>query len=236
MNITRLPVIFLAFSALSLPCSATPEGQTIYTAKHKETAEKLAVQQDELQADTSDLIMGETNEEVIDLLKKCRHAMNDAVDLLENYNTGGPTLAAQSAVIELIYLAAKARMSMPGGGAGGKLPKFGENGMKPGSEALMNMLRQLLGMDSESQSMQQGDSEGEGQGQGQGEGQNGRGNKPGKGADGKSDMASSQQKGVSSPDTAAESRSVPKSTGMSADDMPSEFRKALDAYNRTLQK
>lgn len=145
MNITRLPVIFLAFSALSLPCSATPEGQTIYTAKHKETAEKLAVQQDELQADTSDLIMGETNEEVIDLLKKCRHAMNDAVDLLENYNTGGPTLAAQSDVIELIYLAAKARMSMPGGGAGGKLPKFGENGMKPGSEALMNMLRQLLG-------------------------------------------------------------------------------------------
>ena len=152
MNITRLPVIFLAFSALSLPCSATPEGQTIYTAKHKETAEKLAVQQDELQADTSDLIMGETNEEVIDLLKKCRHAMNDAVDLLENYNTGGPTLAAQSDV------------------------------------------------------------------------------------DGKSDMASSQEKGVSSPDTAAESRSVPKSTGMSADDMPSEFRKALDAYNRTLQK
>ena len=199
MNITRLPVIFLAFSALSLPCSATPEGQTIYTAKHKETAEKLAVQQDELQADTSDLIMGETNEEVIDLLKKCRHAMNDAVDLLENYNTGGPTLAAQSDVIELIYLAAKARMSMPGGGAGGKLPKFGENGMKPGSEALMNMLRQLLGMDSESQSMQQGDSEGEGQGQGQGEGQNGRGNKPGKGADGKSDMGFQPRHGGGKP-------------------------------------
>ena len=236
MNTARLPVIFLAFSALSLPCPAAPEGQTIYTAKHKETAEKLAVQQDELQADTSDLIMGETNEEVIDLLKKCRHAMNDAVDLLENYNTGGPTLAAQSDVIELIYLAAKARMSMPGGGAGGKLPKLGENGMKPGSEALMNMLRQLLGMDSESQSMQQGDSEGEGQGQGQGEGQNGRGNKPGKGADGKSDMASSQEKGNSSPATAVESPSVPKSPRLSAAHKPAEFRKALDAYNRTLQK
>ena len=236
MNTVRLPVILLALSTFSLPCLATPEGQTIYTAKHKETAEKLAVQQDELQADTSDLIMGETNEEVVDLLKKCRHAMNDAVDLLENYNTGGPTLAAQSDVIELIYLAAKARMSMPGGGAGGKLPKFGENGMKPGSEALMNMLRQLLGMDSESQSMQQGESEGEGTGEGQGEGQNNRGNKPGKGADGKSDMASSQERGASNPDPAVESRSVPKSTGMSADDMPAEFRKALDAYNRTLQK
>ncbi|MFR1411944.1 MAG: hypothetical protein ACLSUW_06370 [Akkermansia sp.] len=48
-------------------------------------------------------------------------------------------------------------------------------------------------------------------------------------------MASSQDKGVSNPDTAAETRSVPKSTGMSADDMPSN-RKALDAYNKTLQK
>ena len=35
--------------------------------------------------------------------------MNDAVDLLEVYNTGGQTLAAQSDVIELIYQAAKAR-------------------------------------------------------------------------------------------------------------------------------
>lgn len=49
-------------------------------------------------------------------------------------------------------------------------------------------------------------------------------------------MASTQEKGVSNPDMATETRSVPKSTGMSADDMPSEFRKALDAYNKTLQK
>lgn len=55
---------------------------------------QAAGQQDELQADTSDLILGETNENVVDLLKKCRHAMNDAVDLLEVYNTGGQTLAA----------------------------------------------------------------------------------------------------------------------------------------------
>ncbi len=37
--------------------------------------------------------------------------MNDAVDLLEVYNTGGQTLAAQSDVIELIYQAAKAKMT-----------------------------------------------------------------------------------------------------------------------------
>ena len=49
-------------------------------------------------------------------------------------------------------------------------------------------------------------------------------------------MTSAQDKGVSNPDMTAETRSVPKSTGISADDMPSEFRKALDAYNKTLQK
>lgn len=215
MNTVNLPVLILA---LSLPCAAAPE----YSAKHKETASKLAGQQDELQADTSDLILGETNGEVVELLKKCRHAMNDAVDLLEVYNTGGQTLAAQSDVIELIYQAAKAKMT----GAGGQ--------PKPGGQALMDMLRQLLGMDSDSQAAEE--QEGEGEGEGRSGSQRGKGNSSGHGADGKSNMASTQEKGVSNPDMATETRSVPKSTGMSADDMPSEFRKALEAYNKTLQK
>ena len=203
MNTANFPAMILA---LSLPCAAAPAPAPEYSAKHRETASKLAVQQDELQADTSDLILGETNEEV--------------VDLLEVYNTGGQTLAAQSDVIELIYQAAKAKMT----GADGR--------PKPGGRALMDMLRQLLGMDSDSQSAEQQ----EGNGKGQEGSQRGSGNNPGRGANGKSNMASSQGKGVSNPDTAAETRSVPKSTGMSADDMPSEFRKALDAYNKTLQK
>ena len=96
----------------------------------------------------------------------------------------------------------------------------------------MDMLRQLLGMDHDAQSaeLQEGDEKGQ-------EGsQKGSGNNSGRGTNGKSNMASSQDKGVSNPDTAVETRSVPKSTGMSADDMPSEFRKALDAYNKTLQR
>lgn len=221
MNTVNLPAMILA---LSLPCAAAPDSAPEYSAKHKETAAKLAGQQDELQADTSDLIMGETNEEVVELLKKCRHAMNDAVDLLEIYNTGGQTLAAQSEVIELIYQAAKAKMSNAGGEP------------KPGGQALMDMLRQLLGMDSDSQAMEQQEGDGEGQGKGENGSQKGKGNNPGHGADGKSNMASTQEKGVSNPDMATETRSVPKSTGMSADDMPAEFRKALDAYNKTLQK
>lgn len=221
MNTVNLPAMILA---LSLPCAAAADSTPEYSPKHKETASKLAGQQDELQADTSDLIMGETNEQVVELLKKCRHAMNDAVDLLEIYNTGGQTLAAQSDVIELIYQAAKAKMSNAGGEP------------KPGGEALMDMLRQLLGMDSESQSTEQQEGDGEGQGEGENGSQNGKGNNPGHGADGKSNMLSTQEKGVSNPDMATETRSVPKSTGMSADDMPAEFRKALDAYNKTLQK
>lgn len=219
MNTSIIPVMMLG---LSLPCAAVPELRQEYSAKHMETATRLAGQQDELQADTSDLIMGETNEEVVELLKKCRHAMNDAVDLLEVYDTGGKTLAAQSDVIELIYLAAKKKM----------------HGSKPGAMALMDMLRQLLGMDESSmeQGEQEGKENGEGKGQGDGSSKDGKGNNPGKGADGKSNMQSTQEKGVSNPDMAAESRSVPKSTGMSPDDMPSEFRKALDAYNKTLQK
>ena len=205
MNTANFPAMILA---LSLPCAAAPAPAPEYSAKHKETASKLAVQQDELQADTSDLILGETNEEVVELLKKCRHAMNDAVDLLEVYNTGGQTLAAQSDVIELIY--------QP----------------KPGGRALMDMLRQLLGMDHDAQSAEQQ----EGDEKGQEGSQKGSGNNSGRGTNGKSNMASSQDKGVSNPDTAVETRSVPKSTGMSADDMPSEFRKALDAYNKTLQR
>lgn len=218
MNTANFPAMILA---LSLPCAAAPAPAPEYSAKHKETASKLAVQQDELQADTSDLILGETNEEVVELLKKCRHAMNDAVDLLEVYNTGGQTLAAQSDVIELIYQAAKAKMT----GADGQ--------PKPGGRALMDMLRQLLGMDHDAQSAEQQEG---GDEKGQEGSQKGSGNNSGRGTNGKSNMASSQDKGVSNPDTAVETRSVPKSTGMFADDMPSEFRKALDAYNKTLQR
>lgn len=194
MNTANFPAMILA---LSLPCAAAPAPAPEYSAKHKETASKLAVQQDELQADTSDLILGETNEEVVELLKKCRHAMNDAVDLLEVYNTGGQTLAAQSDVIELIYQAAKAKMT----GADGQ--------PKPGGRALMDMLRQLLGMDHDAQSAEQQ----EGDEKGQEGSQKGSGNNSGRGTNGKSNMASSRIKGVSNPDTAVETRSVPKSTG-----------------------
>ena len=217
MKHVHFPAMILV---LSLPCAAAPDSTPEYSARHKETAAKLAIQQDELQADTSDLLLGETNEEVVELLKKCRHSMNDAVELLAVYNTGGQTLAAQSDVIELIYQAAKAKMT----GADGQ--------PKPGGQALMDMMRQLLGMDSNVQSEERQ----EGNGKEQEDSQRDNGKNPGRGANGKSHMASERNKGVSHPDMATESRSVPKSAGMSADDMPSEFRKALDAYNKTLQK
>ncbi len=218
MNTASFSTMILA---LSLTCAAEQPRSPEYSARHKEAASKLAAQQDELQADTSDLILGETNQNVVELLRKCRNSMNDAVDLLEVYNTGGQTLAAQSDVIELIYQAARVKMTRPDGQP------------KPGGRALMDMLRQLLGMDSDAEPA--GQQEGDGK-KGQAGSQKGSGKSPGRGADGKSNMASAQEKGVSNPDMATETRSVPKSTGISPDDMPSEFRKALDAYNKTLQK
>lgn len=64
---------------------------------------------------------------------------------------------------------------------------------KPGGRALMDMLRQLLGMDHDAQSAEQQEGDEKGQ-----EGSlKGSGNNSGRGTNGKSNMASSQDKGVS---------------------------------------
>ncbi len=206
------------------PAEQTPQ----YSEKHKDTSEDLAELQDELQADASDLIMDETKKETVELLKKCRKAMNDAVDNLEVYNTGGQTLAAQSDVIELIYQASKSKMQ-------------GQNGQpKPGSKAMMDMLRQMLGMNQDGQEGEQQEGEGEGEGE-EGDSKEKKkgekpGKKPGEGGDGKSNMAANQERGTSDPNAVTESRTVPKSAGVGSADMPTEFQEAIEAYNRTLQK
>ncbi len=227
MKITSLLISsLLALPALSADAPTDNVAPAQYSEKHKDISADLAELQDELQADASDLIMDETKKETVDLLKKCRKAMNDAIDNLELYNTGGETLAAQSDVIELIYQASKSKMQ----GADGK--------PKPGSKGMMDMLRQMLGMDSsgedqEGGEQQNGDGEGDSKQQGK---KKETGKKPGQGADGKSNMAANQERGISDPDTMKENRTVPKSTGIGTQDMPSEFREALEAYNKTLQK
>jgi hypothetical protein len=169
----------------------------------------LAREQDELQADTMDIISEQTDRNVIALLEQCRHAMNDAVDELEANRTGGPAIAAQTEVIELIYQAA---LRMNGGDN-----RQEENA---GTSTLMDMIRQMLGLETDSVHKKTSPSSSPGAGTGS-SGTSPEGNTP---------MPDDDQAPVH------KTRSVPKSTGSGVADMPEEFRKALDAYNKTLQE
>lgn len=229
MNIAYISFVLIPCTLLTAYADASNENS--YSEEHKAIALELAEQQDELQADTSEIILGETNPKVVELLKKCRVSMNDAINLLENYDTGGKTLAAQSEVIELIYQAAKTKNSSP--------PGEKQNKPKDGSDAMMDMLRQLLGMDAsemEEQAAEAADAE-EGESESQ-DSQNRQKSGPtsGKGITGESNKANQTEKGVSDPNIATESRSVPKSSGIVPSELPKEFREAIEAYNKTLQK
>ncbi len=170
---------------------------------------ELTIEQDELQADAMDIISEQTGLDVIKLLEQCRHAMNDAVDELEASRTGGATIAAQTEVIELIYQAAR-RMN----------GEDGEQGAQSGASTLMDMMRQMLGIEAEDVHKKTASSSSSGTGTGSsGAPESGEETAPG-----------------NAPATIHKSRTVPKSTGSGAADMPEEFRKALDAYNKTLQE
>lgn len=165
----------------------------------------LADEQDELQADVMDIVSEQTDRETITLLEQCRHAMNDAVDELEGGRTGNVAIAAQTEVIELIYQAASRMNSGSQSGSG--------------STTLMNMIRQMLGMEADSTHKETSPYSSPGSGTG-GAGSSTPDNLP----DEKSDQTPIHK-----------TRTVPKSTGSGATDMPEEFRRALDAYNKTLQ-
>lgn len=190
---------------------------------------QLSREQDELQADLSDIISDQTEEKVIELLKKCRISMNDSIDLLEINRTDSETLAAQSDVIERIYQAAKQKYE---GGEGGK----------KGSEGVMSMLRRMLGMESPAEQSRTGGLELHEQDENGNEGEaaaerSGSGQKPGDGGQSGQGGASSRE---GEPDPAdlrgRETRTVPRSSGVGPADMPEEFRETLESYNQTLQQ
>ena len=69
--------------------------------------------QDNLQAHWQELQADYDNPKIEPLLKECQKAMNDVLDYLEQEETGGPTLAAESEVIEKIYEAAEQKANSP---------------------------------------------------------------------------------------------------------------------------
>jgi len=177
-------------------------------AKHQQGATKVANDQDELAADVQQLTIEQTIPKVITLFKEVESIMDEATDWLAEYDTGGRTLAAQTDVIEKIYEASKERQKQQGGGKSGS--------------AMMDMMEKMM----------QGD---EGK---DGEKKDGKGKKPGdqggQGMTGDSDAANDPTGAAG--DGKSEVRRIPKAAGSAGHALPEEFRKALDAYNRGLEK
>ncbi len=182
--------------------------------KHREGAEQVAVEQDELSADVQQLVMEQTIQPVIDLLAEVQDIMTEATDMLVEHETGGGTLAAQTEVIEKIHEAAKEKQKQGGGGQG------------EAGGAMMDMLERMMGK-------QPGEGEGEGEGKGDGEGQGEGGETGGSGQTGESDTANAGENGSSREFT--EERRVPKAAGAAGRALPPEFRPALEAYNRGME-
>lgn len=118
MKITR--IISVTLTAVSLSClaqesvtenedksKASDKDIAIALEEHGQKALLLAVEQDDLSADVQDLIDEMTDAEVIGLLQEIELIMADTTDLLEQKNTGGETIAAETEVIEKIFEAAK---------------------------------------------------------------------------------------------------------------------------------
>ena len=178
--------------------------------KHAKGSEEVAVDQDELSADVSQLILEQTNPKVNELLGEVENIMDEATEMLIEHNTGGATIAAQTEIIEKIHEAAKEKQKQSGCQAGG---------------AMMDMMEKMMG-----QGQGQGQKPGQGQGQKPGQGQG----KGGQGQTGDSDTANTEQRDVGTgPD---ETRRIPKASGNDSIAIPEEYRGAFDAYNRGAEK
>jgi len=174
-------------------------------AEHQERSVELAEAQDELSADVQQLIIEQTAAKVIELLEEVEDIMDETTERLDESDTGGETIAAQTEIIEKIHEAAKERQSQGGSSSG---------------SAMMDMMERMMGKQPEGE--QPGGKEGEKPS-----------DKGGGGVTGDSDAANEAVDGAAGGKT--EERRVPKAAGTAGTEMPEEFRKAFDAYNRGLE-
>ncbi len=203
-------VVGLALAAAGFgaePPPAAPAAPEDPVTKHHQGSAKVANEQDELSADVQQLAIEQTIPMVIKLFKEVEGIMDEATDWLAENDTGGRTLAAQTEVIEKIFEAAKERQKQQGGGKSGG--------------AMLDMTEKMM----------QGDEAKEGE-------QPKKGKKPGDkgggGVTGGSDAANDPAEGAG--DGKSELRRIPKAAGTAGRALPEEFRSALDAYNRGLEK
>jgi hypothetical protein len=176
---------------------------------HRDSSSKLADHQDELSADVQQLVIEQTVPKVIELLSEVEEIMDEATDRLAEADTGGETIAAQTEIIEKIHAAAKERQSQSGSGESGS--------------AMMDMMERMMGKTPE----------GEGEGKGGDKGEK-PGDQAGEGSTGLSDSANEATGGEG--DGKATVRRVPKASGKAGLEIPQEFNKAFDAYNRGVEE
>lgn len=174
---------------------------------HRDGSSKLADEQDELSADVQQLVIEQTVPKVIELLSEVEEIMDEATDRLAEADTGGETIAAQTEIIEKIHAAAKERQSQSGSGDSGS--------------AMMDMMERMMGKTPE----------GEGKGGEKGEQP---GDQAGEGSTGLSDSANEAAGGGG--DGKTTERRVPKASGRAGLEIPQEFNKAFDAYNRGVEE
>ncbi len=204
-----LPVITLVLATALSAIAAQADEAGEKARRHKEAAEKLADEQDELSADVQQLVAEQTVPQVIELLGEVEDIMDEAVEKLAGAETGGVTIAAQTEIIEKIHAAAKERQKQSGSGQSGG--------------AMMDMMERMMGKEpSDNQ-----------KGKGRGEGDQ-PGDQSGGGVTGDSDTGNEGSGGHAG--GASTARRVPKAAGAAGQEIPSEFRKAFDAYNRGLEK
>jgi len=179
--------------------------------KHRDGSLVLAEDQDKLSAYVQDLIDEQTADKVIKLLKSAEVLMAEGIDQLELHETGGKTIAIETEIIEKIYEAAKAKQQQQ---------KEDGSPSSESAQAMMDMLQRMMGKKPGKPSP----------GGEQKEGKEGSKEGGGNGLTGDSDAANQENNGDASGDTTQ--RRVPKASGKTGSQLPREFQKALDAYNR----
>lgn len=175
-----------------------------------QSSEALAEAQDELSADVMELVESQTVAGVIKMLEEVEKIMAEVTDDLIEGETGGPTMAAQTEIIEKILAAAKEKQQSSEESSGESKESMG---------AMLDMMERMMGKEP-------GDQKGSPQEGGKKPSDKGDGG----GMTGDSDTANDKANGEVGGE--AEERIIPKGSAPSGRSLPNEFRKLLDAYNK----
>lgn len=144
-----IPALLLSLAA---PLRADEPELAKKVSEHQQGSEKLAGEQDELSGDLQQLVLEQTSQKVIQLLRECEEMMADATERLGSHDTGGETIASQTEIIEKIHEAAKAKQ------------QNGEGSQAGG--AMMDMLERMMGKQPEGEGQKPGGKPGDQGGQG----------------------------------------------------------------------